>query len=348
MKIAFLALALVVVACTASTDAGPGSDPQPPGSDTVKVALNDLGTRTYLGFQGGLYPGGSNTMPSAHSAAGITRAKGIRPLDANGNPSASGKYVLLSIGLSNTTQEFCNGNNSQNCIPESFMGRAAADPEINRTTLVIVDGAQGGREASDWAVPTAQTFDEVRDARLARFGVTERQVQAVWLKSADAQPTQSLPMTTADAYTLESRLAAVVRAMKVRYPNLQQVFVTSRIYAGYASSSLNPEPYAYESGFSVKWLIQAQIDQMQRGSIADARAGDLNYTSVAPWVAWGPYPWANGTAARSDGLQWFPADFGSDGTHPSNVGRGKVGAMLLTFFKTSTFTRCWFVAGGSC
>src|SRR5438477_8665256 len=66
--------------------------------------INDLGTGLYLGqYQGGLYPGGSNGMPSAHSATGLARAAGVQPLDVNGNPSAGGKSILVSIGMSNTT-----------------------------------------------------------------------------------------------------------------------------------------------------------------------------------------------------------------------------------------------------
>ncbi len=339
------------IACGGTGSSAPGLDGNPSpvaGSDTARVPLNELGTRTYRGFQGGLYPGGNNSAPSAHAAVGLAQAKNIRRLDAGGNPSVNGKYVLLAIGMSNTTQEFCGGNNSSNCLPETFMGRAAGDPEVNKAGLVIVDGAQGGRDAKEWTSPSMLTFDVVRDERLARLGVTESQVQVVWLKSADAQPRSALPASDADAYILEERLASSVRALKARYPNLQQVFLTSRIYAGYASSTLNPEPYAYESGFAVKWLVQAQIDQAQRGIVVDERAGDLNYGAVAPWIAWGPYPWADGIVTRSDGLQWLQSDFGGDGTHPSEAGRAKVGAMLLSFFKNSSYTRCWFVTGGSC
>jgi hypothetical protein len=316
--------------------------------DTASVALNDLAGGTYLGFTGGLYPGGSNTAPAAQAAEGAARAARIRPLDANGNARAGGKVVLLSVGMSNTSQEFCAVDGTTNCFPETFMGRAAADNSVNRPALVIVNGAQGGRDAKDWTSPSSPTFNVVRDERLAALGVTEKQVEIVWLLQADENPTVSLPHADADAYGLEERLGSIVRALRVRYPNLQQVFMGSRNYGGYATTGLNPEPYAYESGFSTKWLIQAQIQQIQAGHVVDARAGDLNYASVAPWLAWGPYTWAKGTIPRSDGLVWLQSDFGPDGTHPSQSGRSKAGALLLSFFKTSQFTRCWFVAGVSC
>jgi hypothetical protein len=141
----------------------------------------------------------------------------------------------------------------------------------------------------------------------------------------------------------------IVRALKTRYPHLQLVFFSSRIYAGYATTTLNPEPYAYESGFAVKWIIQAQIDQMRNGgTIVDTRAGDLSLNSGAPWLAWGPYLWADGTTPRSDGLVWLQNDLAADGTHPSQSGQQKVGSMLLAFFAGSSYTMPWFCALPGC
>lgn len=315
---------------------------------STRVPINDLGSGTYLSFTGGLYPNGSNAMPAAHAAAGSASAAAIRPLDVNGNPSSTGKYVLLSIGMSNTTQEFCSQGGGTPCDSWTFMGKAGADASVNKTTLVIANGAKGSQTASTWDSPTDSNYDRVRDLVLAPKGLSEAQVQILWIKAANANPTLSLPDVNADAYQLESSLGSILRAAKVRYPNLKQAFLSSRIYAGYATTTLNPEPYAYESGFSVKWAIEAQIRQIANGTI-DPQTGNLNYNGgVAPWIAWGPYLWADGTTARSDGLSWVSSNFESDGTHPSSSGENKVGTLLLNFFKTSPHTSCWFLAGHTC
>ena len=317
----------------------------------VATPLNEMGqSRTYLGFSGGLYPGGSNVPPPAHAAAGLTRALAIQPLDTSGNPSPSGRIALLSIGMSNTTQEFCSQNGLQPCDSWTFIGQALPDGGVDHTALALVNGARGGHTVSYWDSPDDPDYDRVRDLDLASQGLTEAQVQAIWLKEANPQPSVSLPDPNADAYLLESSLGDVVRAARIRYPHLQCIFLSSRIYGGYATSNLNPEPYAYETGFSVKWLVQAQIDQMANGGvIVDPRAGDLDYdTGAAPWIGWGPYLWADGTTPRgSDGLVWLPEDFQtSDYTHPSQLGETKVGAMLLSFFSADPRTRPWFLALG--
>jgi hypothetical protein len=345
------AVALASLACSG----GPAPATNPAGgtggggSTAVMAPLNDLGAGSYLGFGGGLYPGGANVPPNDHHQAGLAMARMVQPLLPNGATSPGGKYVLLSVGMSNTTQEFCAPNADTGCNAWSFMGQAAADPDVNRTHLVIVNGARGGQTAGTWEDPAMENYDRIRDGRLLPQGLSELQVQVVWVKVANARPASSLPAANADALQLLASQGRILRALRARYPNLKLVFFSSRIYAGYATTDLNPEPYAYESGFGVKWLIEAQIQQMRNnGIITDPRPGDLDYNTVAAWAAWGPYLWARGLELRSDGLNWLPGDFAEDGTHPSPAGQQKVGTLLLRFFKESPYTRCWFTTGGVC
>jgi len=288
--------------------------------------LTDLGAGLYRGQQGGLYPGGSNSRPSTHDQAGLNLAARIAPLDGNGTPSASGKYVLLSIGMSNATLEF-----------SAFKRVADADPQKN-PHLVIVDGAQGGKPASVITNPSDPFWSTIA-SRLAAAGVTDKQVVAAWIKEAEADPTAAFP---ADATQLQSDLAAIARILQSKYPNLKLAYLSSRIYAGYATTPLNPEPFAYQSGFAVKWLIQSQITGDMTLNFDPAKG-----SVAAPWLAWGPYLWADGLTPRSDGLTWSCQELQADGTHPSVSGQAKVATLLLNFFKGDATAQPWFVAGGS-
>ena len=288
--------------------------------------LNDLGSGLYRGAQGGLYPGGMNTQPAGHLAAGAALAQAMTPRNASGSPDPEqGSIVLMSVGMSNTTQEF-----------SAFVPLAMGEP-LRNPRLVVVDAAQGGQDAVDIANPAAPYWSTV-DARLAQNNVTPAQVQAVWLKEAIRQG--AIPDTSfaQDATFLQEKLQTIVQIIKSRYPNTVLVYLSSRIYAGYATSTLNPEPIAYQSGFAVKWLIEAQIDG----------AAALNYDPakgpvVAPWLAWGPYLWGDGLTPRSDGLVWSCSDFAADGTHPGTTGRDKVAQMLLGFFKSDPTARFFFL-----
>ena len=87
--------------------------------------LTDLGNGRYHGYQGGLYANGKNVAPKTYLKTGLARAKSVKPID--------GKIVLLSIGMSNTTQEF------------SAFKRVADADSRKSASLTIVDGAQGAR-----------------------------------------------------------------------------------------------------------------------------------------------------------------------------------------------------------
>jgi hypothetical protein len=297
-------------------------------ADTSKLKpLTELGKDEYKDFPGGLYPDGKNERPAVHEKAGLAFAKQVQPLDADGKPDGDGKIVLISVGMSNTTQEF-----------SAFQKAADADKAKN-PKLVLVDGAQGAMTAARIQDPEAKNGGEqfwaTVDQRLKTAGVTRAQVQVAWVKEADARPADAFPK---HAQTLEAELAKIAQVLHDRFPNLKLVYVSSRIYAGYATTPLNPEPYAYESGFAVKWLIEKQI-KGDKALNYDPERGKVKAT----WLSWGPYLWANGPTKRADGLTYEESDFSSDGTHPSNAGREKVADQLLSFFKSDSTTKPWFV-----
>lgn len=319
------------------------------------VPLTDMGASTYFGFPGGLYPAG-NVMPQAHADAGQAFAATIEPLDINGNPSTDGKYVLLAIGHSNTMLIFCNTEPLQPCPSFTFAGQAIAEPDVDKTNLAIVRGA--GARAEFWVSPNPTCcYDHIRDVVLGPLGLSEQQVQVVWAELHTRAPTITLPHPDAQAYHLVGRLGSIMRAFRSRYPNLRLVFLSSGVYLGHRVTPTpdlditrhNREPLEYETGFAMKWLIQAQIDQMASGgTIVDGRAGDLNYNTAVPWIGWGPYLWADGVNPRSDGLSWSRGNYNSDALHLNPEGRERAASLLLTFFKTSPQARCWFVTGETC
>ena len=200
-------------------------------------------------------------------------------------------------------------------------------------------------------------------------------MQAIFIKSSNGNPTCDLkrvycslgPSLVPDAYVSEQHLGNILRYLKcctlddhghstgvARYPNLKQVFITSRIYGGYATGDhgcLMPEPFAYEEGIGVQRLIVAQINRT-----ADAYTGNVRYPEDTPWFDWGPYIWANG-ANLSPGNQLFwcdsttrqlqqcqgnlgdfrygddadPTTYWGDHTHPTYKAQEKVANQLVIF-----------------
>ena len=294
--------------------------PQAPAQrpEGLKPLTDMTGTDHYKEQDGGLYGGGKNEPPQDHLKAALKQAGLIQPLDSEGKPAEDGKIGLISVGMSNTTQEF-----------SAFVGLANKDP-AKSPKVVIIDGAQGGMDAKDWSQPDERLRNErpdpwtVLDRRLKQADVSPEQVQVAWIKQARRNPASigEFPKHTNE---MQGHLVAILHKLKKRFPNLRIAYLSSRIYAGYAKSNLNPEPYAYESAFVVRDLIHDQI-QGDASLNFDSNAGEVN----APLLLWGPYLWANGEKGREiDDLVWKPEDFARDGTHPSDSGRRKVAELLL-------------------
>ncbi len=297
--------------------------------------LTDLGQGKYRGFEGGLYPGATNTRPAGHEAAGVKLAEQVQPLEADGKPSADGKIVLLGIGFSNTVQAF-----------SGFIEVAKADGSVN-SRVVLVNGAMGGMSAFRIQNPDDQRSGTKYwahvDAQLKAAGVTRAQVEAIWIKETDPAPHEGpFPKYVK---VLEAEMAKIVQLLPQRFPNARLVYLSSRTYGGWAMGRPggggpgNSEPFSYESGFAYKWLIERQL----RGDAAlnfDPARGPVK----APWLSWAAYLWANAPKPRGDGVVFEYDDFSEkDRMHESPAGQRKVGKLLLQFFKTDSTTRIWFV-----
>jgi hypothetical protein len=306
----------------------------PPKVDMSQVKpLSDMSPEDrYKGFQGGLYPEGQNERPAAHTAAGVALAKQVEPLNKDGQPGTDGRIVLLTIGMSNTMQ-----------ASSGLLRMVKQEKHIN-SKLTIVNGANGGMTADkiqhiDGGRPYGNgpfvKYWEYVDEQLMKAGVSRPQIQAVWLKEANPGPTKPFPD---HAKELEEQQVKILHILHDRFPNLKLVYISSRIYGGWAKTSLNPEPYAYESNFAVKWLVERQT---QGGA-------ELNFDPSlgpvkAPWISWGPYLWANGSTPRKDGFYFVEDDLREDDrTHESEQGQDKIGRELIKFFKSDPTSRGWF------
>jgi hypothetical protein len=230
----------------------------------------------------------------------------IEPPDGDGSPSPEGKVGFISFGMSNTTPE-CQ------VFLQEIAALKLAPP------LAVVDGAQGGKKATASANEsedqrTGRTAWEELAARLEASGVSPPQVQVVWMKLAVARPAAGGDCP-AHVGKFEQLVVTSRQKLKARYPNVRLVYLSNRIYAGYATTPLNPE-LNY-----------------------DPEKGEVK----APLLPWGPDLWANGTTARAEGLLWEESDIGPDGTHPSLSGRQEVAGLLLGSLRTDPTASIWFL-----
>jgi hypothetical protein len=325
------------------------------------IPITEL-TTPYKGEDGGLYGGGHNEMPDGHRAAYLQEAVKIVPLDAGGYPSKEGKIGFITIGFSNPSIE-----------SEDFKRTADADPQ-KASNVVIINGCIGGRSAAMWAWDGAEMFPKEEQERLDHemdvlgmpkhdrksspgldkdtwptlakrietAGLSPKQVQVAWLKHVEANP-KPLGEFPAHARALQADITDVLNIAKHNYPNLRIVYLSSRTFGGWSGrGSGSPEPYAYESGFGTRWLIQSQIKGDPQMNYDPAR-GEVK----APFVLWGPYLWAQGNTPRKlDGLAWTVNDVRADHLHPNESGTKKTTTLLMNFFKTDAGASHWFLKPG--
>ncbi|MCB1063313.1 MAG: hypothetical protein KDN20_10385 [Verrucomicrobiae bacterium] len=301
------------------------SDMDPKRTTTGLVPLTEMSAAdVYKGEDGGLYGQGRNDPDARHQMIIDNALTKIVPRDPDGESSHSGKVVMISVGMSNTSREF-----------GPFIQAANADRRKS-PELVIVNCAQGSRAALQW-VEMEDVWQGLK-TNLTRNQVTTNQVQVAWVKLTEMAPSKygAFPK---HAEFFKGNLIKIIQRLKATCPNLGIIYFSSRVYAGYAvgDRSLNPEPYAYEGAFAMRWLIQDQL-KGDRDLNYDATKGPVK----APLLLWGPYLWCDGMKPRSDGLIWPPEYLDFDGVHPSDAGKAKITELLIDFFATNPNAKPWF------
>ncbi|MBK7311025.1 MAG: T9SS type A sorting domain-containing protein [Sphingobacteriaceae bacterium] len=291
------------------------------------VPIENLGTSTYMTYQGGQYPGGSNTRPALQLTRALNQVNAIMPLNSSGAiDQTNGKIVMIGIGASNPRTEFTAFK--QYC--DTF--------QCLNSKLKIINTCKGGTGIQKMVDPNDTCWEQAIDTLLSH-SVTNLQVQVAWIEQEHTgNNNTSFPGAPQQLVTNFKDLLEVVLQ---KYPNIKIAYINSRAYSGYADNSTGPglwAPRDYYNSWAVKWVIENQI----------TNATGFDYTGSnpsIPFVDWATNSWANGNIPKLDGFFWDCVnDFGpGDGLHLSTLGEKKVGQRLFNYFSKDTTAKVWFV-----
>ena len=203
----------------------------------------------------------------------------------------------------------------------------------------LVNGAKGGVPVEAAMNPNSTYWDFCLN-QVADAGLSPAQVQVFFLLTENVS---FVPVFPDKAETLADQMRAFLTVAKENFPNARICYATSRLYGGYSNTPHATEPIAYWNGFAVKFLIERQI---QGDPLLDYQsAGGGDGPGLVPWLAWGPYAWADGQVPDSDGLTWECGDFStSDGHHLAGPARAEVGERLHEFLSSDATAAPWYPA----
>lgn len=257
------------------------------------VPLPELGAGFYKGEQGGLYPDGLNVPPAAYLAELEVMATQLAQDD---------ELVVACLGMS-MMQNACGG-----FIDNGY----ASGPDIN-PALRVINAAIGSKQ-QNWEQVDHRVWSDSK-IRLLSAGFAPEEVDIVLYHNAWGGPT--LPFPDHSLLMLDS-LRVTMDNIVYHYPNTQIIYLNSRHYGGWNADSKSPEPWAYEEGFSYKWLIAERI----------------NEEIDTPLLAWQAYQWIP---------TWPQSFFIEDGLHLSLEGQAASAEVWANFFSTSSYMSPWYL-----
>jgi len=325
-KLIVLLLALVFTACNKESNNSIRSAAVSTNSveftDTVKIPINDLGTGTYRGFTGGLYPGGVNTPSGQYKRDLKNFAMAIRPLSGGGViDSTVGKIAFISIGGSV-------GGRNMLSLKDKTTGNPATNPFLK---LVNCNTGKGDASLNSIMNPNDPYWDHVSEVIITSH-ITRNQVQVVYLETEDSVQFANFPSRPR---RFRDDLEQAVRTCKIKFTNLKIVYVLGRTTTWNKQKVSNTEPCPYYNGWGEKFMIEDQIN----GKKGTAYKGD---SAVAPMVTWGWYQWADGSdIPRQDGFTWQESDT-QDGMHATDAGQDTLSGRFQNFLLTDFAASIWY------
>jgi len=292
-------------------------------TDTVKIPINDLGTGTYMGFTGGLYPGGVNTPPFGIYALDLAIfASKVVPYSSKGkiDSSAKGKIGFICIGGSTCGDVFLSLKNKTE-------GNPATNPRIN-----MVSCAWGGGKASVNNIMNPNDPYWTHVSQSIQNRLKPNQVQVIYFETEDSASLIGFPDRP---YKFRDDFEAAMRMCKAKFSNLKLVYVMGRPTTFFRKEIQHREPSPYYNGWGLKFAIEDQINGVPGMKYDGADA-------VAPLVTWAWYEWANGTTTpRQDGFVWTP-NMTADGLHANTIGLDTLSNRFQNFLLTDPAARIWY------
>jgi hypothetical protein len=290
--------------------------------DTIKIPLIDLGTNTFVGDTGGLYPGGKN-LPSGTYALDLYKAcKSIVPLDTFGRVNNNGRVLFISLGGST-----CGHNMRQ------LKTQTEHNPLTN-SKLILLNCCNGSGEASLNSImnPNDPYWDHVTQL-VQGSGGSYKQVQLIYLESDDSTIHSYWP---GRANTVKKDLENCLRVFKQKFPNIKVVYVLGRTRTFGNLAQWNREPSPYYMGWGCKWAIEDQINGVPGTQYKGKNA-------VAPMLTWGWYEWADTFPRKTDGFYWLESET-KDGLHATPEAQDTLATRFQNFLFTDKYASTWYGA----
>ena len=290
-------------------------------TDTVKIPLTEMGSTTYLGFTGGLYPDGTDTPSGQYASDLQSFASSIIPLDTFGNRSSKGVIGFITIG------------GSTGSILISALKRITKDNPATNPKLRLASGSDTGANIDEINDTISSKYWPHVQAKLLKNGVHPRQVEVVYMETDDTLQNLNFPFRPRE---LKKKFEECLRILKLKFPNLKLVYFLSRTttFLPKAKNAVIGEPAPYYNGWACKFTIEDQIN----GARSVAYKGK---NAVAPLATWGWYEWSIPDQPREDGFIWTKDDT-SDGLHANQTGANKLATNFQNFLLTDPYASIWY------